>query len=660
VQRRAFLEAPAAVTQHESGGSGERAPRQGEGPEGERELRAFFDLAGSGNAIADLRRRLVRVNRRFCEITGYAEAELLGRDASELTHPADRARDADAVDAAVHGESDGWTIEKRYVRKDGQTAWVVVTGDVVRDGLGRPVGLVTTAQDVTVHRRIEDDLRSSEALLRLAQRAAHAGVWEIDLLAGTAWMSRECHALYGTALAARGPEIAAWRARAVPADAPAAAAALAAAIERGEEYSAEFRIQHPALGERWIWEIGGAEYDASGAAVRVRGIALDVTDRKHGEQALVAADRRKDQFLALLSHELRNPLAPMWNALSLLDRSDPAGEPASRARAVLHRQLAHLSRLVDDLLDLTRISRGKIQLRLAPLSLADVVRRAADDHRSLFSESGVALDVRLPTAPVPVSADATRITQVVGNLLQNAAKFTPRGGHVLLELTTRETRALLRVRDTGIGMDAEMLARLFEPFAQAEASLERSRGGLGLGLALVRRLVELHGGRVGAHSDGLGAGAEFVISLPIAPAAPERPATPPIAALALRRILVVDDNVDAAETLRDLLALDGHEVAVVHDGEAAVERAQAFGPDIVFCDIGLPKLDGYGVARALRGDPRTRGAYLVALTGYALPDDLRRAAEAGFDEHLAKPPPLAAIEAAVAHAPASPLAVTSS
>ena len=485
---------------------------------------------------------------------------------------------------------------------------MVVTGDVLRDATGRPVRTVATVHDVTARNRMEEELRASEALLRLAQRAAHAGVWELDLVAGTAWMSRECHALYGTALAARGPDIAAWQERAVPADAPAVVAALAAAIELGDEYSAEFRIQHPALGERWIWEIGGAEYDASGAAVRVRGIALDITERKHGEQALVTADRRKDQFLALLSHELRNPLAPMWNALSLLDRTDPAGDAARRARAVLHRQLAHLSRLVDDLLDLTRISRGKIQLRRAPLSLTDVVRRAADDHRSLFSESGVALDVRLPEAPVPVSADATRLTQIVGNLLQNAAKFTPRGGHVLLELTTREKDALLRVRDTGVGMDAEMLARLFEPFAQAEASLERSRGGLGLGLALVRRLVELHGGQVYAHSDGPGAGAEFVIRLPAAAPAPERAPAPPLApAPAHRRVLVVDDNVDAAETLHDLLALAGHEVAVAHDGEAAVERARALRPEIVFCDIGLPKLDGYGVARAIRADPRSAG-----------------------------------------------------
>ncbi|WP_242343460.1 PAS domain-containing hybrid sensor histidine kinase/response regulator [Anaeromyxobacter terrae] len=649
--RRSPLEATAGNTSPpeplDEGAPSEDAPS-------EREFRAIFDLAGSGKAMGDpARNRFIRVNRRFCEITGYSVEELLARDIAELTHPADRARDAAAIAAALRGETDGWTIEKRYLRKDGQTAWVVVTGSVLRDAEERPFRTVATVHDITARRRIEEDLRASEALLRLAQRAAHAGVWELDLIAGTAWMSPECHGLFGTALAARGPDIAAWQRRMVPEDAAAAAAALSQAVKHGEEYSAEFRIQHPALGERWLWEIGRAEYDASGAAVRVRGIALDVTERKHAEQALVAADRRKDQFLAVLSHELRNPLAPMRNALDVLDRADPAGEPARRARAVLQRQLAHLSRLVDDLLDLTRISRGKIQLRKAPVSLGEVVRRAADDHRSLFAEAGVALDVHVPAAPVPVSGDATRLTQIVGNLLQNAAKFTPPGGHVLLELFALGADALLRVRDTGIGMEAEMLERLFEPFAQAEVSLERSRGGLGLGLALVRRLAELHGGQVYAHSEGLGAGAEFVVRLPVAATAAERapvPATP--AAGARRRVLVVDDNEDAAETLRDLLVLAGHEVAVAHDGEAAVEAARALRPDVVFCDIGLPKLDGYGVARACRADPATRGAYLVALTGYALPDDLRRAAEAGFDEHLAKPPPLGAIEAALARAPA--------
>ncbi|ABS24743.1 PAS domain-containing protein [Anaeromyxobacter sp. Fw109-5] len=650
MQRRVPLESPAGVTE---GDLGERGEGCRDGAVGEdREFRAIFELAGSGKAIADpARRRLVRVNRRFCEITGYTAEELLDREVTEITHPADRARDAAAVEAALRGETDGWNIEKRYVRKDGLIAWVVVTGNVLRDAAGAPVRTVATVHDITARKRIEEDLRASEALLRLAQRAAHAGVWELDLVAGTAWMSRECHALYGTALAARGPDIASWRRRVVPEDAPAVAAALTAAVERAEEYSAEFRIHHPALGERWIWEIGGAEYDASGAPVRVRGIALDVTERKHGEQALLAADRRKDHFLAVLSHELRNPLAPMWNALGVLERPDASEDTSRRAQAVLQRQLAHLSRLVDDLLDLTRISRGKIQLRPAPLGLTEVVRRAAEDHRPLFAEAGVALDVRLPDAPVPVSGDATRLTQIVGNLLLNAVKFTPRGGHVLLELTPGEKDALLRVRDTGVGMDGEMLARLFEPFAQAEVSLERSRGGLGLGLALVRSLAELHGGHVWAHSDGPGAGAEFLVRLPIARVEAAAPPVPTSAgAFARRRILVVDDNVDAAETLRDLLVLDGHEVAVAHDGEAAVERIGALRPEIVFCDIGLPKLDGYGVARACRDDPGTRGAYLVALTGYALPDDLRRATEAGFDEHLAKPPPLAAIEAAVRRA----------
>jgi len=364
------------------------------------------------------------------------------------------------------------------------------------------------------------------------------------------------------------------------------------------------------------------------------------------------AARRKDEFLAVLSHELRNPLAPVRNSLHVLSRVAPGGDAGRRALAVIDRQTAHLARLVDDLLDVTRIARGKIRLRTEPADLRGIVQRTVEDHRSVFASAGVDLEVHLPEDALPVCADSTRLSQVVGILLSNAAKFTPRGGRASVT-AERDGRGGVRVRvaDTGAGLAPETMRRLFEPFVQADSTLDRSAGGLGLGLSIAKKLLELHGGSIVASSAGPGAGAEFVFTLPLGAeavagqAAPEpRPAK--------RRVLVIEDGDDAAESLRDALELGGHVVEVAADGPAGLEAARVFRPEVVLCDIGLPGMDGYEVARALRADPATRNVRLVALTGYAAPDDEARAREAGFDVHVAKPPSIGAIEELLADAPA--------
>ena len=368
----------------------------------------------------------------------------------------------------------------------------------------------------------------------------------------------------------------------------------------------------------------------------------NITQRKQAEEALrkseadlKEADRRKNEFLAMLSHELRNPLAPIRNSLTIMQRAVPGGDQARRAQQTIDRQTAHMTRLIDELLDVTRISRGKITLQRERLDLCDLVRRTAEDHRSLFAKEGVDLEVHTAAQPLWVDGDQTRLTQVLGNLLQNAAKFTARGGtaSVSVEEDRAAGEALVRVRDTGVGVSAEMLAHVFEPFEQADKTLDRSGGGLGLGLTLVKSLVELHGGRVEGRSGGEGTGAEFMVRLPL-----ERREVEPASAgpsveprpLRRQRVLVIEDNVDAAESLGDALKLDGYEVAVAFDGSQGIEKAREFGPDVVFCDIGLPGMDGYEVARAFRSDAALRGVLLAALTGYAGPEDQRRAAEAGF------------------------------
>ncbi|HEY3448956.1 MAG TPA: CHASE domain-containing protein [Myxococcales bacterium] len=367
-----------------------------------------------------------------------------------------------------------------------------------------------------------------------------------------------------------------------------------------------------------------------------------VDERAKVEEQLREADRRKDEFLAMLAHELRNPLAPVLTAVQLMDLKLGGDKRLAHEREVIVRQTHHLRRLVDDLLDVSRVTRGKIRLQKAPVELVAATRQALEAARPLAQESGQVLVSRLPAQRLWAEVDPVRLQQVLGNLLHNAAKYSEPGGRITLTLERRGDLAVAVVEDTGIGIPASALPHLFEPFVQVRSSLDRAQGGLGLGLTLVKRLVELHGGLVEAHSEGPGRGSRFTVSLPLMPA--DRVPAPPEAASGRepaaerrRRVLVVDDNLDAAELLAEVLALDGHEVAVAHDGTEALERLGAFAPDVVFLDIGLPGLDGYEVARRMRRRPGGERIHLVALTGYGRRSDRLASRQAGFDAHLVKP-----------------------
>jgi CheY-like chemotaxis protein/nitrogen-specific signal transduction histidine kinase len=370
-------------------------------------------------------------------------------------------------------------------------------------------------------------------------------------------------------------------------------------------------------------------------------VAARIAELTRANALLAEADRRKDEFLANLAHELRNPLAPIRNGLEILRLADADPQVREAARTLLERQVRHLTHLVDDLLDVSRIGRGKVQLQRERLDLAQVARTTAEDRRPTLEQAGLRLELELPETPVWVSGDATRLAQVLGNLLDNAVKFTDRGGAVSVGLCREPgpARAVLSVRDTGIGIEPDVLARLFQGFARPGGDRERTRGGLGLGLALVRGLVELHGGTVKAASGGAGRGAEFLVRLP----AEEEPAA--LAGVPADahpegerlRILVVEDHRDSAESLRMLLELLGHKVVLAFSGPDGVRAAGEWRPDVVLCDIGLPGLDGYGVARELRRGPATARVRLIAVTGYGSEEDRRRARLAGFDHHLTKP-----------------------
>jgi signal transduction histidine kinase/CheY-like chemotaxis protein len=394
---------------------------------------------------------------------------------------------------------------------------------------------------------------------------------------------------------------------------------------------------------RWFLSRAVPIRDERGAVVRWFGTNTDVTEQRATAEALREADRRKDEFLAMLSHELRNPLAPIVNAIHLLRRGGLDGERAARAHAMIERQANHLARLVDDLLDVTRIARGKIRIRRERVDLRELVLRAAEDFRAAIEERGVSFRVEVPPAAVAAEADPTRVTQVIGNLLSNAVKVTEAGEEITVRLAVTAGAAAISVRDTGSGIDPALLPRVFDPFVQGETSLARTEGGLGLGLALVKAIVELHGGTVRVESAGAGRGAEFEVAFPVTADPALRPA-PEAGARGrrARKVLVVDDNVDAAESLADLVRLLGHEVEVAFDGPSAIRSAAASRPDVVLCDIGLPGMDGYAVAQAIRAggcDGR-----LVAVTGYAQPEDVQRAAAAGFDGHVPKPPDAAVLE----------------
>jgi PAS domain S-box-containing protein len=388
-----------------------------------------------------------------------------------------------------------------------------------------------------------------------------------------------------------------------------------------------------------------------GRAVATRGIFHDVTQRRQMEQELREAGRRKDEFLAILAHELRNPLAPVRNALEIMRVSGHDAATIAQARAVMERQVHNLVRLIDDLMDVSRISRGKIELRKERLNLATIVQSAVEISGAQVHAARHELTVTLPSEPLWVHADHARLAQVVANLLNNAAKYTEPGGRIGLTAERHGDQAAIHVRDTGIGVPAEMLPHLFDMFVQVTSSLERSQGGLGIGLTLVRRLVEMHGGTVEAHSAGAGQGSEFVVRLPLAPepvnrseAAPPVPTQPPPGGSSGLRILVVDDNRDSAESLGMLLKLLGHEVRMAHNGPAALESARTFQPAIMLLDIEMPGMNGYEVARRAREEPSGKDMLLVAMTGYAGEQDRRHCDEAGFDRHMVKPVDLSQLQ----------------
>ena len=589
--------------------------------------------------------RYVWCNESYNRAFGYSNEQIRGKHIREVLGVAGWESVRPHVTRALSGES--VTFENQVRIKDGSLYEGHISFVPHRDAGGCVRGVVVLVNDLTARKAAERALRKSEQMLERSQSTAHVGSWEVDLIGagatrpgGVKW-SAETFRIFGYTPGALELDGATFLERIHPEDRDQVRATIARFTETAEPYENEYRIVRPDGTVRMLHSWVNSEKDATGRPVRVIGTCQDITERKRAEQELRDADRRKDEFLAMLSHELRNPLAPILTAVEIIEQAGPAeGELRATYQAVIARQVLHMKRLLDDLLDVARVSQGKIQLRRERVELATLLSQAIEVSRPLLLDKGHALEVASASEPLPIEADSTRIVQVFANLLNNAAKFTDAGGHITLTSRAVGNQAEVCVRDDGTGMSPDFLARAFDLFVQATRSFDRAQGGLGIGLTMVRTLVRMHGGQVEALSEGPGRGSEFIVRLPLLTGAPAPLAAAPPAARAVAttplEVLVVDDNVDAARALEQVLVLAGHRVARAHDGPGALASAAARPPQLVLLDIGLPGMDGYAVAAKLRAAGHHR-ATLVAVTGYGQDEDLRRSSAAGFDRHLVKP-----------------------
>jgi PAS domain S-box-containing protein len=566
-------------------------------------------------------------------ILGYSAEEVLGKHVSMLT-PEEQVEDTETILSHMRRGEHVDHYQTKWQRKDGAIIDVSLTVSPIRDAEGRIVGTSKVGRDVT---RQNDMQLISDRLAAIVESSD-------DIIASkdlegviTSWNGGAERVLGYKAEEVIGRHVSMIMPPELVEDMP----RILERIKRGE------RVDHYQTKRRrkdgTIIDVSltvSPIRDGSGKIVGASKIGRDITQEKRNESERLESEQRKDEFLAMLAHELRNPLSAISGAAQLLGRVESA-EDLTWAREVVLRQVGNLGRLIDDLLDVSRISRGKISLRKDVVDLSPIVSSVVESVRPLMEERKHELTVALVNGGLRLKADSLRLEQVLINLLTNAAKYTDAGGKISIEARRRGDEISIVVRDNGTGIEPELLPRVFDLFAQGDRSIARSEGGLGIGLTVVRKLVEMHGGTVSAASEGVGHGSEFTIRLPALaesaePQLPERPKSPS-GTRPGSRVLVVDDSIDNAKTLARILKLLGHDVRTAHDGQEAIEVAQRLRPELVLLDLGLPGMDGYEVARWLRKEDCCKGATIVAVTGYGQPEDQRRTREAGFDDHFVKP-----------------------
>ncbi len=586
--------------------------------------------------------RCIYLDEGWRGFTGQGPAEALGYGWLDVLHPDDRLKTTERLRSVLDAR-EPFRLEFRVRRFDGAYRWALAVGAPRFDESGAFLGYVGSIIDIDDRRAAEEALRRARESLELALDAGQMGMWDLDLtrnFAGSRNLRHDQIFGFETRQEAWGMEIA--RRQVLEEDRAAFDEAFAKAMETGE-LEFEVRVRWPNGEVHWMAARGRASFDEVGRPVRVTGVNFDVTELKGAEHALIEADRRKDEFLAILGHELRNPLAPIQHVVQLLDRSGGVDVLKSDRAAIdmMKRQVGHLVRLVDDLLDISRINSGKIELRKERAAVASIVADALGMSRTHIEAKGHRVENHVAAEPLVVCGDPVRLTQVITNLIKNAAKYTPPRGVIEIGTTREGDEAVVRVCDNGVGIGQDMLPRVFDLFPGWNGD-----GGLCLGLALAQRLVDLHGGRIEARSAGLGKGSEFVVRLPVDASVPLN-ATPEAAgrqsAIALRA-LVVDDNPDVADSLVMVIESFGAEVRAAYDGASGVEAATEFRPDIVFVDIRMPGIDGHETARRMRARLGQSTPTLVALTGLAQDKDRKLSQEAGFDMHLSKPVSAVALE----------------
>lgn len=565
---------------------------------------------------------------------------LLPAEFMRHVHPREQARINHLLEQAIAGRS-VYEAEFCAVLEDGSQRYMSGYGRITEERDGRPITMSGVMVDVDDRRRAQDALRQSEERLQKALSIQTVGVTFFDRQTTIQATNQAFLAMSGVSQQAIDQRSVSLIELTLPPWRPLCQQAITELMMEGRSRPHEKELLRPD-GTRWWGLFAGSRLSEDEFVEFV----LDVTERRRAEEALRLADGRKDEFLAMLAHELRNPMATIRSGLQILSITDGKDQTSSDTLAMMKRQTDHLVRMVDDLLDVSRITQGKIELRQERVNLVSLIQQAVTGCQPLFDQQGKRLYVKLPLTPIELEGDATRLTQVVTNLLTNGVRYTGEGGQVWLSLSHHQHQAILQVRDNGIGLATDQLTTIFELFVQVDQSTARSKGGLGLGLTLVKRLVALHGGYVEAHSEGLGRGSTFTVHLPTLAVAvePSARSTPQASdSLTSRHILVIDDNEDAAFTLAMLLKLKGYEAHTRTSGRSGIEAAETLRPSAILLDIGMPDLDGYATCGLIRERPWGKDVMVIALTGYGQAADRQRTREAGFNGHLVKPVDLEAL-----------------